>query len=367
MRTAGRSTTRVAGLDSIRFVCAFIVVLFHFGFIPREIFGADSHGLAALAKGLLGCLFNGPAAVIVFFVISGFCIHFPYRDSPSVDVPAYYGRRLIRIGGPALIALWLWAMVGVKLQAEDTGIFWSVICEVEYYLLYPVLLRLRLRFGWMSLIAASQLAAYALAFSHLPDIQRVAGAYPAFGWWNWVIGLPCWLIGCWLAETFERFPEPSTAVLWLTRIGVFATSSFLQALRFHGGSVFLSNAFTLNLFAIMACLWLGLEIGYRRNKSAPRALEWAGKWSYSLYLMHPAVPGILLMLMFLSPIYHSPAVNLSLCVCSLVLAYGFYLVVEAPFHRLAVTVSRRLAARPSAASAVITNNAVIADNSGVRE
>jgi peptidoglycan/LPS O-acetylase OafA/YrhL len=348
-----RSTTRVAGLDSIRFVCSFVVVLFHFGLVPRSVFGSDPHGLAALGRGVLGCLFNGPAAVIVFFVISGFCIHFPYRNAPSVNVPAYYSRRLIRIGGPALIALWLWAVVGVKLQTEDTGIFWSVICEVEYYLLYPLLLRLRLRFGWVSLIVIAQLAAYALAFFHLSDIQRVAGGYPAFGLWNWVIGLPCWLVGCWLAETSERFPEPSAALLWLSRIGIFVTSALLQALRFHGGSVFLSNAFTLNLFAILACLWLGLEIAYRRNKAAPRALEWAGKWSYSLYLMHPAVPGILLMLTFLSPIYSSVAVSLFMSCCSVVLAYGFYLVVEAPFHRLAVTVSRRLGTRrPAAALAV---------------
>jgi peptidoglycan/LPS O-acetylase OafA/YrhL len=367
MGTTGRSTTRVAGLDTIRFVSSFVVVLFHFGLIPPSIFGPDPHGLAVLGRGVLGSLFNGPAAVIVFFVISGFCIHYPYRRTPSVNVPAYYSRRLIRIGGPALVALWLWALVGVRVQAEDTGIFWSVVCEVEYYLLYPLLLRLRLRVGWVSLIAIAQLAAIALAFSHLSDIQRVAGGYPAFGCWNWVIGLPCWLMGCWLAEAFERFREPSSALLWLSRIGIFGTSAVLQALRFHGGSVFLSNAFTLNLFAIVACLWLGLEIAYRRRKPAPRVLEWAGKWSYSLYLMHPAVPGILLMLAFLSPIYSSIAVNLFMCFCSLVLACGFYLVVEAPFHRLAVTVSRRLGKRRPAGSAVIADNAMIADNGGIRE
>jgi peptidoglycan/LPS O-acetylase OafA/YrhL len=353
MGVTGRSTTRVAGLDSIRFVCSFVVVLFHFGLIPRSVFGPDPHGLAALGRGVLGSLFNGPAAVIVFFVISGFCIHFPYRNAPSVNVPAYYSRRLIRIGGPALVALCLWGLVGVRVESQDAGIFWSVICEVEYYLLYPALLRLRLRFGWVPLVVVAQLAACALAFSHLSDIQHVAGAYPAFGLWNWIIGLPCWLTGCWLAETFELFPEPSTVLLWLSRIGIFVTSALLQALRFHSGSVFLSNAFTLNLFAIVACLWLGLEIAYRRKKSAPRALEWAGKWSYSLYLMHPAVPGILVMLTFLNPIYSSIAVNLFVCSCSLVLAYGFYLVAEAPFHRLAVTVSRRIGTKRPAVALTI--------------
>jgi peptidoglycan/LPS O-acetylase OafA/YrhL len=230
---------RVGGLDSIRFVCAFIVVLFHFGLVSRAAFGTDPRGLAAMSRAVLGCLFDGPAAVIVFFVISGFCIHFPFRRDPAVNIPAYYSRRLIRIGVPALVALCLWTWVGVKLEPQDAGIFWSIICEVEYYLLYPVLLRLRLRFGWWSLIVVSQVLAYILALSHIPDIQRVVG-------------------------------------------------------------------------------------------------------SYSLYLMHPVVPGLLLMSIWLRPHLSSSAGNLVPIFGSLFIAYGFYLVIEAPAHRFAIAVSRRL-------------------------
>ena len=333
---------RVGGLDSIRFVCAFIVVLFHFGLVTRATFGTDPRGLAAVSRAVLGCLFDGPAAVIVFFVISGFCIHFPFRQDPAVNISSYYSRRLIRIGVPALVALCLWTWVGVKLEPQDAGIFWSIICEVEYYLLYPVLLRLRLRFGWWSLIVVSQVLAYILALSHIPDIQRVVGSYPAFGWYNWVIGLPCWLLGCWLADVFEHFPRPSAPLIWLSRIGIFVLSAMLQALRFHGGSVYLSNAFTLNLFAVPACFWLGLEIAYRRKSPAPAVLEWAGKWSYSLYLMHPVVPGLLSMSIWLLPDLSSSAGNLVPIFGSLLIAYGFYLVIEAPAHRFAIAVSRRL-------------------------
>jgi peptidoglycan/LPS O-acetylase OafA/YrhL len=351
--TGARSFTRVAGLDSIRFVCAFVVVLFHFGLVPREFFGSDPQGAALLARAILGSLFDGPAAVIVFFVISGFCIHFPYRHNPSVSLGSYYSRRLIRIGAPALVALSIWNWVGVNLQPDDAGIFWSVICEVAYYLLYPLLLRLRLRFGWLALIVVGQAAAYSLAFTHLNSIERGFGAYPAFGWWNWVIGLPCWLMGCWLADSFESFPQISTAWLWFVRIGVFGMSAGLQAVRFHGGSVFLSNAFTLNVFAVVTCFWLGFEIAYRRRKSAPTILEWAGKWSYSLYLIHPVVPGLIVMQTWLRPNVLHSAGSLFIIGCSLLAAYLYYVVVEAPFHRLAIAVSRRLKAplpaRPLAA------------------
>lgn len=347
------ATKRVGGLDSIRFICAIAIVVFHFGLVPLTAFGADPHGFALVLRAVLRSVFNGPAALIVFFLISGFGIHFASRRTLTVDVPSFYGRRLIRVSGPALVALALWAWVRIEFQPQGPGPFWTVTCEAEYYLLYPVLLWLRRFFGWWPLILVGQLAAYGLALSHLSEIAVVDGGYPAFGWWNWVMGLPCWLLGCWLAENFDRFPTLSTKVIWLARIAIYAISVGFQVSRFHGGSIYLSAPFTLNLFAIIACLWLGLEIGYRMEKPAPGVLEWAGNWTYSIYLMHPAVPGLLLMLPWLSPIYDSNGGCLFLIACSLLIAYPFHLAIEAPFYRFAIAVGRRLKpTRPSSVLAV---------------
>jgi peptidoglycan/LPS O-acetylase OafA/YrhL len=333
------SIKRIEGLDSIRFVCAFVVVLFHCGVVPRQALGTSTFGF--LIGAALRSLFNGPAAVIIFFLISGFCIHFPFRDGASVDLSSYYSRRLIRICGPALGALVLWKWIGVRSNIDDPGIYWSIICEAEFYLLYPLLLGLKLRIGWWPLIAGAGLVAYAFAFSQLPAIEQAAGAYPAFGCWNWLVGLPCWLMGCYLADEFERFPQPSAIQIWLIRICVFLTSAVLLILKSHATSIYLSNPFTLNLFAVLGCFWLGLEIVYRREVSAPGLLEWAGKWSYSLYLMHPAAGRLVTLQSWLDPVLSSNWRNLVLVLCSLPIACAFYLVVECPFHRLAITVSRR--------------------------
>jgi len=339
-----QSVRRVEGLDSIRFVCAFLVVVFHYGLVPREALGMGTFDF--LIGAALRSLFNGPAAVIIFFLISGFCIHFPFRHDAAVNLSSYYGRRLIRICGPALTAFALWRWIGVRREIDDPGIFWSIICEAEYYLLYPLLLRLKLRTGWWPLIAGTGLLAYTFAFLHIPAIESAAGGYPAFGWWNWLIGLPCWLCGCWLADVSERFPQPSTSQIWLSRICVFLTSVLLLILKSHARSVYLSNPFTLNLFAVLGCFWLGLEIAYRRELSAPALLEWAGKWSYSLYLMHPAVHRLLTLQFWLHPVLSSNWRNVLLLLCSFPIAYTFYLVVESPFHRLAIAVSRRLNRAP---------------------
>jgi peptidoglycan/LPS O-acetylase OafA/YrhL len=340
---SAKPVKRIEGLDSIRFVCAFVVVLFHCGVVPRGALGTSTYSF--LIEAALRSFFNGPAAVIIFFLISGFCIHFPFRDGASVDLWSYYSRRLIRICGPALSALVLWKWVGVREKIDDPGIFWSVICEVEYYLLYPLLLSLNRRIGWWPLIAGAGLLAYTLAFSQVPAIEGAAGGYPAFGYLNWLIGLPCWLMGCCLAEEFGRFPQPSTIQIWLIRIWVFMTSAVLLVLKSHVRSIYLSNPFTLNLFAVFGYSWLGLEIAYRREVSAPALLEWAGKWSYSLYLMHPAAIRLVTLQPWLAPVVSSHWRNVFFVFCSLPMAYAFYLVAEAPFHRLAITVTRRFKSR----------------------
>lgn len=73
----------IHGLDAIRFVCAFWVYMGHYGAppLPASIDKSTTWGL--LATGIYNNLTPGPAAVIVFFVISGFCINI---QSPSVFV-----------------------------------------------------------------------------------------------------------------------------------------------------------------------------------------------------------------------------------------------------------------------------------------
>jgi peptidoglycan/LPS O-acetylase OafA/YrhL len=331
---------RIQGIDSIRFICALVVVLFHFGLVKDTVFGPDPQGWLLWLKTGLSYLFNGPAAVIVFFVISGFCIHFPSRNRPAMNWFSYFSRRLVRVGLPALIALVVWIEAGVKLSYEDPGIFWSVICELVYYLLYPIVVPIGLSIGWPAFIAVSQVVAFGFAAGHLPDIQRITGGYPAFGWLNWIVGLPCWISGCWLAENYEIFPEPGTCTIWLCRSAVFVVSVAIQAARFQITSPWVSTPFTLNLFSVLAVSWLGLEIAYRRTRPAPAVLEWAGQRSYSLYLMHPAVPSLFVITNWLKPAVFGSLEKIILVTASLPVAYVFYLLVEAPSHRIAVTMGK---------------------------
>ncbi|MBA2350663.1 MAG: acyltransferase family protein [Burkholderiales bacterium] len=338
---------KIRGLDSIRFVCALFVVIYHIGAAP--IFGDSPDGLARVLTGLLREMFNGPAAVIVFFVISGFCIHYPHRNGAPVLLGAFYTRRLLRIGLPMLIVMWASEYAGVQREVMQHGIVWSLIAEIIYYLIYPLLLILQRRFGWQRLIVVAFAIAWSLALA-LPDSGTQAfetlaepGDYAAYGSaLNWLIGLPCWLLGCLLAERSDALPSTYTANIWFFRLGIIAASYAAVILRWHLPGVSISYPWSLNVFAILAYFWLRREIVFSRRHAPLASLEWAGTWSYSLYLTH--LPCALIAGKVLATVGTGHAItdNLATLAAALLGAYLCFLVIERPAHRLAAGISARL-------------------------
>ena len=93
----------------------------------------------------------GTPAVIVFFVISGFCIHLPYRGDGKMQVGRYYLRRYTRILIPVAAAVGIYRSVGQQFVfwGEHSILWqsplWSLLCEEIYYALYPLLRRCGVR------------------------------------------------------------------------------------------------------------------------------------------------------------------------------------------------------------------------------
>ena len=128
-------------------------------------------------RALVNSAFNGPAAVIVFFVISGFCIHFPNRNGLVVQSwKLYYARRYFRTLIPMMAALGLALPLKVPFGLFTDSVLWSLLCEEIYYFLYPALLFLRDRIGWRYLMALS----WGLSVITLLTDPR-AVIYPSYG------------------------------------------------------------------------------------------------------------------------------------------------------------------------------------------
>src|ERR1700744_1621996 len=117
---------RVLPISSIRFILAMWVVVGHFG-IP--ILAEQQHGaLLQAARFLRNNAINGPAAVIVFFVVSGFCIHFPNRAGLTVrSWKAYYARRYLRILIPMTVAVLLALPLKMQFGLFTDSILWSLL------------------------------------------------------------------------------------------------------------------------------------------------------------------------------------------------------------------------------------------------
>jgi peptidoglycan/LPS O-acetylase OafA/YrhL len=172
--TSPSTIRHVAGLDSIRFICASWVLFGHLGFFPLTDSFDRATRVGYVVRGFFGNLFCGPAAVIVFFVISGFCIHYPYRDGRPLALKAYYSRRYVRIFVPMVAAIALGVPLRLHLEFLNDSILWSLLAEEIYYFLYPLaFVPLRRRAGWRPIIAV----AYALSLL-VALTNPYAGNYP---------------------------------------------------------------------------------------------------------------------------------------------------------------------------------------------
>lgn len=336
---AATESTRVGGLDALRFVAALWVVFAHCGAFPLTE-GLDRRDtFALLVQGVYGNLFAGVPAVVVFFVISGFCVHFPQRNGAPVPVLAYLVRRYLRIGIPLLVAVWLARPLEVNLALFHNSILWSLAAELIYYTLYPVLLRLRARFGWSVLIGGAYLLSYVAVATH-PG----ATDYTPYGvGLNWLICLPCWLLGCRLAELHSAMDfQFQPAHIWRWRLGIWGLSWVCSVLRFHSP---LGYPWTMGVFALVVFHWLRREILVARLQGAHPLLEWAGQWSYAIYLVHLIVARGFGKLTLPNL---GPTLNWLVMLSFVLLgSFLFYRLVEWPSHLLARALGRKLQpARP---------------------
>ncbi len=365
----------IARLDVVRAVAFLAVFSFHltarfsrmgvpwhklfrdYSVWPRELFF-----LLPVAFGWLG--------VALFYVLSGFCIHYATlgRKTPF-NVRDFYWRRFLRIY-PAyivvvfvfsLLAPWLpyryfnfWQVLAHVLMIHNflkatifgiDGVLWSLAVEMQFYLLYPLLLLLARR--WMGLDRCLVLSlilnvAFQLFFSFREDSWtpiRTTWGFPLMTWCDWIIG------AC-LADAYVRgtrlFPREN---LWLILSGLMLAGSvnfkILNCQSFLFGSVF---------FAVLLQRYLAVR--------AP--LQWferlfipLGMISYSLYLWHE--PLLLLVNkwgldhhLFTTPLRHA-AIELGMTIAlvlPLAVASYYLLEIRAPAAIRNFVAKRKLTAKP---------------------
>ena len=329
------STPRVNKLDSLRFVAAFWVAMSHGALPLQEVFPeANLHRLF----GAFNSLFDGVAAVMVFFIVSGFCIHLPYVNARKLPLIKFIIRRYIRIGIPLIVILLIMQLLGGAASGGGHAVLWSIYAETIYYTIYPLLFALYIRVGWGILIGLSGVISIAMTLTHLTDLWLWQ-----FGSLTWLWGLPIWLSGCALAEGFRtRSLFNVYGSVWLWRLAALAFGTAANFGVFHA-QVRISYPVSMLVFAIFTFFWLSLEM--RTQTGAWRLLESFGGASYSLSLVHNVALGGIADYLKLLP--STIAIVFPWTVITAT-TYIFYKVVELPSHfaaRWAASVVSDLIAR----------------------
>jgi peptidoglycan/LPS O-acetylase OafA/YrhL len=324
---------RIQGLDSLRMILACWVVVAHISLFEYvKVRGGPA------VKAITGNMFVGVAAVMAFFVISGFCIHLPYSRGRNLSLRSYFVRREVRMLIPVAVAIAL----GYVLQSFKyiTGL-WSLVCEEVYYAIYPIILIVRRKYRWTPIFT------FAIVGSILVNLFGVHkdGTFHEVGYaLTWLLAFPVWLLGAVLAEQAETgkdwaFPRWT---IWLARGGVWAVSMAISAIRFHSH---LDYQITLVPFGVLLYYWMKMEVAYFRVYAPHPALERAGKASYTLYLTHMFAPTIVTLIGL--PI--TGALNWAwTLVVTAILCYLLYRLVEGPSHTLARNLGKRIDARGKA-------------------
>jgi len=326
----------IKGVDSIRFILALIVLLSHFEDPYMKLCLQSPSQPVRIIGFLLANVFDGTAAVIAFFIISGFVIHYANKSGIK-SLSTFYIRRFSRIMIPLLVIY----LIGIKFNHPDKSVIWSLICELIYYAIYPLLFKIKA--SWFNkFLCCYIIAAICVgikAHSAVSALFTQSNAdYPMYYWqlgiaYTWIIGLPVWLLGALIAENIDKLKSVSFSKILLFRIAVFALSFLLNVAKVYWN---LSYLLSMNIFAILLFKWIEAEIIYYKNKQPIGLLEYMGKFSYSLYLCHPLIYAIL-MLNISSTLITYPLI-ISITILS---AYLFYLAVERPSHLLAIKLTTK--------------------------
>jgi peptidoglycan/LPS O-acetylase OafA/YrhL len=242
------------------------------------------------------------AGVMLFFVISGYCVHQPIAVATRRPAwGAFWRRRFLRIYPPYLFAVALsagvaaaisdprantglsalmlqnysgaWNLTALASQMPVNPSLWSLPVEMEFYVLYPLVWGLAARWGWRVLAVCVGLFSLGAAVAVSCGVRQLDGNFALY----WVV----WCSGAWLREqhALDKLEAPSRS--WTIAAGVMLIAAI---------------AFTLGPGGALAPLcWGGVSFWLVwRCLAAPvpaprwlmRGLERVGAWSYSLYLVH---------------------------------------------------------------------------------
>lgn len=357
-------------LDSVRAVAILWVFAYHFcgacwGWKTGEWLARWEESPAWIAWPGLAmtqlCRMGG-LGVTVFFVLSGFLIHYTFIRG-NQGIGQFWLRRWGRIYPPYLVALILLALVSGQLWEARGGTsflhhllfihnyrddfiykfnpsMWSLAVEAQYYLLYPLLLGIRRAIGMTPVLAAAFVAQLAIHLLRSEGMISTSGDAQAClllptRYFDWILGM--YVADCLLHDR-QAFPIHRSAG-WLCLAAAFA----FHWTRWAGITV-------APLTGLATAVWIDwIARMPARPGRFERLLFPLGVGSYSLYLWHQPIVNEVVARLVRNEQARAVVPLAGLTLLALLVAAGLTILVAAGSYRLlerpSIEVTKRLVNR----------------------
>jgi peptidoglycan/LPS O-acetylase OafA/YrhL len=294
--------------ESIRGIAILLVFCFHYlgsirGYEP---FPDMPEGLSLL--------FGGNTGVTLFFVLSGFLLTRPFVLGAELNWFSFYQRRALRILPMFYFCVllgvlfnqpapWISALkalfffdIGLSTLWPMGAVWWSLVVEIQFYLLLPLLI-------WLARSARWRYVLWLVLAAGLYSYWRVQGVGKVDSLWGGghdsILGRwPCFMVGfglAWIERQKKKgaLPESSFFGLLLIALSLLGLA-LLCDIKIRTLGMF-SHVFWFQHYIYEAICWgvfLFAVLNYNFFGYAlivNPLLNRLGLWSYSFYLLHSAV------------------------------------------------------------------------------
>ncbi|MEI6577572.1 MAG: acyltransferase [Bacteroidota bacterium] len=346
-------------LDSLRFWAFFLVFWYH-GF--RDCFSGltDNTTITTIINSLLT---TGGVGVHIFFVISGFLITYllirEFDMHKTISIKNFYLRRVLRIWPLYYLVLGTGIFLlphlldtfqfngsllknllffnNFDMLSEPTsaniGITWSVAIEEQFYLFWPLLFAVFYKKDLLPYVCGG-IWLFSVAYILLTD--PFTAYFHTFGNLNYL------MTGCFGAWLFARYHSFIMDAKWLS------AGSFMLGILVIVATIILKNFYPFfgYVYLLLPFVYLGFVFYLVRISDNKETLVFSklGKYTYGMYLYHPAVLIVLRKMFWLvNPDYYKArSLNLLLALIALSLTIGLSILSYEYFEKIFLRLKRKV-------------------------